>query len=149
MRNLLVLILILNLLITLPLLADDSQNKVCFREHCFAVELATTPKQRQQGLMFRESLGLDQGMLFIFPTEESHSFWMKNTHLSLDIIWVSKDKRVVFIKKDAKPCMEDSCPIINPSQAALYVLEVNAGRVKQIGLGVGEELEFHIEESHE
>ncbi len=149
MRNTLTFTLILTLLIVLPILASDNQNKVCFKKHCFVVELATTAERREQGLMFCESLGFDKGMLFIFPQEQAHSFWMKNTYIPLDIIWINRNKEVVFIKENAQPCLGDNCPIIDPGQAAVYVLEVSAGMTRQIGLEVGEEVSFHIGENYE
>jgi len=120
----------------------QKQNEVCFREHCFLVELAKTPEERQRGLMFRKQLGLDRGMLFIFSEEEPYAFWMKNTYLSLDIIWLNKDKEIVFIKEKAKPCLAEACPLIEPNQPALYVLELNAGLVKNTKMKIGDRLEI-------
>jgi len=122
--------------------ASDKQNKVCFQDKCFSVELAMTPEARTQGLMFRNELGPQEGMLFIFPTEEIYPFWMKNTYIALDIIWLNKSKEVVFVKEGAQPCSEESCPVIHPDQKALYVLEVIAGTVRNAGLKVGDSFSF-------
>lgn len=114
------------------------QNQVFINDNCFYVELATTPDDRARGLMFREHLDPDKGMLFIFEEEGVHPFWMKNTLIPLDIIWISEDKEVVFISKNTQPCKTDICPSINPSKKAKYVLEVNGGISDKIGLNVGD-----------
>jgi len=122
--------------------AQAQRQKVCFKKHCFSAELATTPEEHSQGLMFRKQLGADEGMLFIFPREEIHPFWMKNTYIPLDIIWLDKDKKVVFIKEGAQSCQEENCPVIYPDRKAAYVLEVISGTVGNIGLSVGDSLSF-------
>ncbi len=91
----------------------------------FEVEVATTPQQRTQGLMHRTNLPKNHGMLFIFETEDLYGFWMKNTHIPLDIVWISQDKTVVDIQT-VPPCTTESCPTFTPKQKAQYVLEVNA-----------------------
>ncbi|MDD2665965.1 MAG: DUF192 domain-containing protein [Methanocellales archaeon] len=116
----------------------SKQNQVCIKGTCFYVELATTPDERARGLMFREHLDPDKGMLFIFEEEGVHPFWMKNTLIPLDIIWISEDKEVVFISKNTQPCEADICPSINPDKKAKYVLEVNGGVSDKIGLRVGD-----------
>ncbi|MFO7966557.1 MAG: DUF192 domain-containing protein [Archaeoglobaceae archaeon] len=119
-------------------------DRVCFKEHCFNVELAVTEEEQQKGLMFRESLGPDEGMLFVFEKEEYHSFWMKNTSIPLDIIWINEDREVVYISENTPPCEGNVCPIIEPDQKAKFVLEVKGGMVNRIGLKVGDKLEFDI-----
>ena len=69
----------------------EKENKICFKERCFRVEIAQTPKQRAQGLMFRQDLAEDHGMLFDFNENGRHSFWMKNTLVPLDIIWINSE----------------------------------------------------------
>ncbi len=120
-------------------------KEVCFKENCFNAELAVTPKERARGLMFREELDADRGMLFIFDSEGIHPFWMKNTLIPLDIIWMDKDKEVVFIKRAAQPCRDGTCPLIHPTKKAKYVLEVNGGTAENIGLNVGDKLSFDVE----
>ena len=121
------------------------QPKACFKEHCFKLELAVTSEERTKGLMFRESLGDNEGMLFIFPEEELHSFWMKNTLISLDIIWLDKDGKAVFISKNTQPCQETHCLTINPYQKAKYVLEIKGGMSDKIGLEEGDKVNIKIE----
>jgi uncharacterized membrane protein (UPF0127 family) len=120
-------------------------NKVCAKGRCFFVELARTDEERRQGLMFRENLGNNQGMLFIFDEERHYPFWMKNTLIPLDIIWIDKNQKVVFMRENARPCTTTECETIYPPHKALYVLEVNAGVVNEINLGLGDVLQFSVE----
>ena len=119
-------------------------TRVCFRDHCFDVELAVKPSEQRSGLMFREGLDLDKGILFIFKEEKEHSFWMKNTLIPLDIIWINSNKEIIFISENTLPCKEDSCPIILPIEKAKYVLEINGGMAKQINLILGDKIDFDI-----
>lgn len=113
------------------------ESRVCFGDECFTVELALTPDQQSRGLMFREQMDEDRGMLFVFEEEGIHPFWMKNTLIPLDIIWIDSEKEVVFISRDTQPCRSAACPTINPGTEAKYVLEINAGLSEQMGLSVG------------
>jgi len=106
-------------------------------------ELAYTDETRMKGLMFRESLPEDAGMLFIFPYMDQHSFWMKNTLIALDIIWLNDKKEIVYCAT-AQPCTEDPCASYAPMQKAKYVLEVNEGFAKKHSLKMGTRLEFTI-----
>ena len=117
-------------------------KKVCFGKDCFLVELAQTQEELSQGLMFRESLAQNRGMLFIFATQGVYNFWMKNTKIPLDIIWINDKKEVVFIKNSAQPCEEYFCLPIEPGVEADFVLEVNAGLAEKIGLKTESKLIF-------
>jgi uncharacterized membrane protein (UPF0127 family) len=117
---------------------------VCFGSSCFKVELALTPEQQAMGLMNRTHLDADKGMLFIFSQDGIYPFWMKNTLIPLDMIWMGSGGRVVFIAKDEQPCGPLECPAINPEVPARYVLEVNAGAAERIGLVEGEKIEIEI-----
>jgi hypothetical protein len=119
-------------------------KKVCFNNNCFLVELAQTQKEISRGLMFRDSLAQNRGMLFIFEVQGVYDFWMKNTKIPLDIIWLNEEKEVVFIKNNAPPCQEDFCPSIRPNIEASYVLEINAGLAEKIGLKNGDKFVFPI-----
>jgi uncharacterized membrane protein (UPF0127 family) len=116
------------------------ENKVCLNNKCFVVEVADTLEKRTKGLMDRESLAQDKGMLFIFDKEEEYSFWMKNTLIPLDIIWINKDKQVVDIEKNVQPCQTDPCLRYSPDQKAKYVLELNAGQSDQAQIKIGDKL---------
>jgi uncharacterized membrane protein (UPF0127 family) len=106
-------------------------------------ELAYTDETRMRGLMFRESLPADSGMLFIFPYVDIHSFWMKNTLIPLDILWINERKEIVYFTT-ADPCKADPCNSYAPMQKAKYVLEVNSGFAKKHNLKVGNRVEFTI-----
>ena len=106
-------------------------------------ELAYTDETRSRGLMFRESLPSDSGMLFIFPFVDQHGFWMKNTLIPLDIIWINERKEIVYITT-AEPCKADPCNSYVPMQKSKYVLELNGGFAKKHNLKVGTRLEFTI-----
>lgn len=110
----------------------------------FSVEVADTPDKQQLGLMFRDSMPEDHGMLFIFPNERMRSFWMRNTRISLDIIYFDADYRVVSIAKGAKPCRTTRCPGYPSDGPAKYVLELNAGLADQLGLQVGDLMEVRL-----
>jgi uncharacterized membrane protein (UPF0127 family) len=118
--------------------AEKPISRVCFGKECYAVELATTPAEQELGLMFRQSLDKGRGMLFIFQQAGDYSFWMKNTLISLDMIWIGPDKKIVFISAAAPPCKNDPCPLLDPAQNASYVIEVNAGEMARIGAKVGD-----------
>jgi hypothetical protein len=89
--------------------------------------------------MYRKELARDAGMVFIFPETAQHSFWMKNTPLSLDMIFLDEEKRVVGILKSAVPYSTKSVGVSAPSK---YVIEVNAGVADEIGIAVGMKVEF-------
>ena len=86
-------------------------------------EIADDSSKRMLGLMFREKLDENAGMLFVFDDEDYQTFWMKNTLIPLDIIFINKDMKIVDIKH-AFPCKEDPCKQYNSSKPAKYVLEV-------------------------
>jgi len=119
-------------------------KKVCFQENCFSIEIADTPEKRAQGLMFRQELPNDKGMLFVFERQGIYGFWMKNTLISLDIIWINKEQEIVFIKENVLPCKTDICESINPEKEAKYVLELNAGILENIGLKIGDKFSFEF-----
>lgn len=105
----------------------------------FRVEVADTPGKRSWGLMYRNKMGTDEGMLFVFPDERDQSFWMKNTPLSLDIIFMDTRGRVVGIIHDTVPFSTRSVGIGVPSR---YVLEVRAGLARRNGIVVGDTASF-------
>jgi uncharacterized protein len=109
--------------------------------HSFAVEVVTTPEQQAQGLMFRRELPEGQGMLFDFHREQSTSFWMKNTYISLDMIFIRGDGRVLRVAENTVPLSEALVPSGGPVRA---VLEVIAGTAKKIGIEPGDRVAHSI-----
>ena len=116
--------------------------KACFKDKCFAVEVADTPQERAIGLMNREYLDSNSGMLFLFDEEAEYVFWMKNTLIPLDIIWLDQNKKVIFIKHNAEPCQIGQCEFFKPSEKAKYVLEIGGGLAKEIDLREGNTVGF-------
>lgn len=123
------------------LYAQEPIFRVCLHDICIEVEIADTDNERQRGLMYRESLPEDKGMLFIFDYKAPHSFWMKHMNFPLDILWIDKDKKIVDIKTNAPPCNE-ICESLIPGDKAFYVLEVNAGFAKKNKIRMGDRVSF-------
>jgi uncharacterized membrane protein (UPF0127 family) len=105
----------------------------------FEVEIVTTPETRAQGLMFRESLAPNAGMLFIYPGEQPVSFWMKNTLIPLDMLFVKADGSIAHIAHNAVP--HDETPI-DSGAAVIAVLEVNGGTANALGIKEGDRVEY-------
>lgn len=105
----------------------------------FEIEFAQGEQQTALGLMFRYKMEENRGMLFIFPEEEMRSFWMKNTYIPLDIIYISAEKQIVSIYKNAPALSLDSRPSTAP---AMYVLEVNAGICDKLNIKEGDFISF-------
>jgi uncharacterized membrane protein (UPF0127 family) len=103
----------------------------------FRLELAETTAETTQGMMFRRSVPEGTGMLFIMPEERFQSFWMRNTYVPLDIIYVSSDGRVVSIQANAQPMNETPLPSEGPAK---YVLEIAGGRSAALGIIPGTQL---------
>jgi uncharacterized membrane protein (UPF0127 family) len=109
----------------------------------YDVEIANTDAQRERGLMFRDALPADQGMLFVHDSEEIQSYWMKNTRIPLDILYFDTARHLVSQQRDVPPCaLGDACPPYPSSAPARYVLELNAGEAARLGLADGAELRF-------
>ena len=127
-----------------PSTNQNSDNQVCFGSNCFYVTLAKTNAEKERGLMFIEYLDEGNGMFFIFDKDGNHPFWMKNTLIPLDIIWINNDGKVVFISENSQPCKENFCSPIYPNANAKYVLEINAGISKKIGIKIGDKADIKI-----
>jgi uncharacterized protein len=103
--------------------------------HPFTVELVTTDEERAQGLMYRKELPEGRGMLFDFKTEQNAEFWMKNTYISLDIIFIRADGRILRIAENTEPLSEKRIP---SGGAIRGVLEVIAGTARKLGIAPGD-----------
>jgi uncharacterized protein len=106
--------------------------------HVFKLEIARTAEEKARGYMFRDNVGRKEGMLFLFPNSDFHSFWMKNCRIPLDIIWLDQELRVVHVEPKVPPCRADPCPDYTPMRKAQYVLEVRAGMSERTGLRIGD-----------
>ena len=103
------------------------------------IELATTEEEHARGLMFRKQMDENKGMLFMFSYEDWRSFWMRNTLIPLDIIYINAKREVVSICKNAKTLDETSLPSEAP---AMYVIEINAGLCDKYGIDKGTKVNF-------
>ena len=103
------------------------------------IEIAETEYETQTGLMYRASMDANQGMLFIFPEERVHSFYMKNTEIPLDLIFIKADSTVASFQENAEPYNESG---LSSQVPVKYVLEVNAGLAEKWLLEVGDKIDF-------
>ena len=123
-------------------------------ESTYVVYMAVQQEERQQGLSGRESLGADEGMLFVFEEERQLNFWMKEMHFPLDIVWIDAQCQVVGVNEDVPTpppnASNEEIPRVQSPSPARYVLEVNAGEAERNGLEAGDLVEFHgtIEGQH-
>ncbi|MFA6255997.1 MAG: DUF192 domain-containing protein [Candidatus Absconditabacterales bacterium] len=115
--------------------------QLCSEKKCFTVELARTSAETQQGLMYRESMAEDHGMLFIFSKSDFYDFRMKNTLIPLDMIWIDNQFKVVRILT-VQPCKVDPCEVYRPEVFANYVVELNAGIAAKYGIVEGSLIKF-------
>jgi uncharacterized protein len=109
------------------------------------VEVMVKDEDRAMGLMFRPSLALDKGMLFIFDgPPEFHTIWMKNCRFPIDIVWLDDEKKVVHVAESVPPCTDDPCPVYQPLRKASYVVELNAGQARREKATVGALVSFAL-----
>ncbi len=108
-------------------------------KHLFQTYIADTPAKQQLGLMYQQELATDSAMLFTFANSTYQQFWMKNTLIPLDIIFVN-DNKIVDIEHNAKPCRQDPCPTYNSEKPANQVLEINAGLSKKLNINIGQDV---------
>jgi uncharacterized protein len=147
--------LALLLTIVIPLLAcgSSSPSRVEVRAGGLVVhaELARTPQERVAGLGNRDSLAKDAGMLFVFPSAQQPTFWMKDMRFPLDFVWISAEKRVVQVTENVPPpasgTPDSALQIYAPAGPVQFVLEVNAGAVARGGVQVGDIVSFQPEVS--
>ncbi|MDX2181193.1 MAG: DUF192 domain-containing protein [Bryobacteraceae bacterium] len=107
-------------------------------------EVAMTPEAMQRGMMYRDSLAPDRGMLFLHAESGRHPYWMHNCKIALDIIWLDSAKRVVEISAATPPCQKEAseCPSYGGTQPSQFVLELASGMAAQYGLSPGVAIEF-------
>lgn len=103
------------------------------------IEFAETDYETQTGLMYRKGMDNNQGMLFIFPDERMHSFYMKNTEFPLDIIYIKENLKIASFQENAQPLSETGLSSQVPIK---YVLEINGGLAQELGLSIGDSISF-------
>lgn len=127
---------------------DTRRAEVRFpRGRSFVAEIADTPARWERGYMFRREISDDQAMIFVFPEAGFHPFWMKNTLVALDMIWMDDAFTVIHLESAAPPCAADPCPSYGPVRMARYVLEVRGGVAAHEGLKVGDRLRISFPQS--
>ena len=147
MLNMFLMISLLSLVTVFPscLHADEDLVQVLLPGGVIInAELADTPKKRAEGLMYRDYLPRDRGMLFTFGQAQLWTFWMKNTKIPLDIIWMNEKKQIIHIAQHVPICTrtDDSCPQYQPNAPATYVLELGAGEAQRLKLEKGMSVKF-------
>jgi len=103
-------------------------------------EEAITHEQQMEGMMYRQHLEEDRGMLFIYPQDGIHGIWMKNCLISLDILWLDSNYRIIYVKERVPPCRSEPCPTYKPPLNSRYVLEVHEGLAEKERLRPGSQL---------
>ncbi len=111
----------------------------------FSVEIADSREEQTLGLMYRDSMPADHGMLFIFQDEAPRSFWMKNTRIALDILYFDQQLKLVSASLATPPCRVRRCPIYPSGVPAMYVLELNAGTAAKLGIEPGAYLQVDLD----
>lgn len=129
-----------SLLLIIGVLWPGGQRKAIIEGRTYTIEVADTEAEREQGLSGRNSLPADTAMLFIFDQPGQQCFWMKDMQFSLDIIWLDAGRRVVHIEQNVSPSSypDSFCP----PKASQYVVELNAGQARQLGLKQGSVMQF-------
>lgn len=136
-------LLLISLLALAGCASADGRHWVELAGSRYRVELAQDDETRARGLMFREEMDTDHGMLFIHDRQEPQAYWMKNTKLPLDILYFDTERRLVSQQRDVPPCSAgDMCPPYPSFKPARYVLELNAGQAAKLNLQDGTELIF-------
>jgi hypothetical protein len=132
---------VLDLLLTLAVVSASpaATQPVCIAPDGTRIrlELAISDEERALGLMFRDSLPAEAGMLFVFAQDDRWPFWMKNTFVALDLVWLDGAGAVVDVRANVQPCRTDPCPSYAPVAKGRAVLEVNTGFAKAHGIAAG------------
>jgi uncharacterized membrane protein (UPF0127 family) len=112
-------------------------------------EVMVKDEDRQMGLMFRPSLAVDHGMLFLFEQPDFHGIWMKNCKFPIDILWLDEERKVVHLDEAVPPCTakeDKNCPVYYPLRRASYVVELNSGQARREKAVVGSTITFTLPE---
>jgi len=114
--------------------------QACHLGNCVQLEVVSKPDDMERGLMYRASLVPNKGMFFEFTEDGKYSFWMKNMKFNLDILWISREGRIVYIGQGVPACSKDPCTVYTPNEDARYVLELNSGYTASYHWKVGDKL---------
>lgn len=130
-------VVVIVLIMVSAFLFKEKTGYVVINDKKIKVEIVDSESEREDGLMRRESLDSDSGMLFIFPDSEIRSFWMKNMLIPLDMIFIDENFEIVNIKQNVSQCFSESCPNYVSSKPVKYVLEVNSGFSERNNVSIG------------
>jgi len=142
MQNRILLVLIAILMLSGCVKRKEIEIQTRDRSVIINAEIADTEEKRERGLMFRKSLGKNDGMLFVFDDERHVTFWMKNTLIPLDIIFISSNGTINEIKENVQPCLAELCELYPSTYPVKYVLEVNANFTRINGISIGDRIRF-------
>ncbi|MGH8172122.1 MAG: DUF192 domain-containing protein [Rhodanobacteraceae bacterium] len=134
--------LVIAALVPLAACAKSGPN-VELKGQRFSVEIVADEASREKGLMNRTSMEADHGMLFVFDDDAPRAFWMKNTKLSLDMLFFNADRKLISVQHRVPPCLADPCPAYSSGAPARYVLELNGGQAEKLGVTPGDEMVIH------
>lgn len=150
MRRYIYLLLLLFMVACSDEQAVFKQGKVIFtHKDSLRVDVAETAEQRAKGLMFKQYLAANTGLLFVFETETIQRVWMKNTLIPLDVVFISQQGVIISMIEHLKPCLIEVCDIYPSKGNALYMLEMNAGDVDKYHLTIGLQVWIQIEDDSE
>lgn len=136
--------------VLLPIFTGKNQqtqpqlSTITFGTQTYKIEIADTDDARSKGLSGRSTLARDEGMLFIFQTKDTYSFWMKDMQFPLDFVWLDGDTVVDITENVPVPLTATYAPAFRPKQAVNQVLEINAGEIKRVGIKVGDKVGFSL-----
>jgi uncharacterized protein len=134
----------LSLMFLLPLsLMAGGSGRVAMKGHLFSAEVAVTQPEQAKGLMYRDNLPKDRCMFFLYDEDRQHPIWMKNCLISLDVVWLDYEGRVVGFEENVPPCspmLGDNCPTYGDAYVARYFVEFPSGTFKRLGLKKGDQL---------
>ena len=120
------------------LFANMNIAEVCIGMNCWQMRIADTPQLRSKGLMFENSMPIEQGMIFYFENERFPQFWMKDMQFPLDILFVNKDNIITYMVKYVPPCRKEPCDLYRSTRKADKVIEINAGLSDKLNIHVGD-----------
>ncbi len=134
-------IIIVVILIAIKFMPDRTlQIKTKTDTYDISIEIADSPEEQTLGLMWREDLPEDKGMLFIYEKEDRPNFWMKNMEISIDILFIGSDLKINHIEYDVQPCETERCERYNSPVPVQYVLELKSGFAEKYGVEIGDEI---------
>jgi len=132
-------------ILLMPMPADTPAFiQVLVKDQPFVIEVADTLEKQERGLMYRDCLPPERGMLFVYGEEDFRTFWMKNTRITLDLLFLNRERQVVDLIPRVPPCLQDPCATYTSAVPAQYVLEIAGGRAQELKLQIGDFVFFTL-----